>query len=211
MKIGFIGLGAMGRPMATNLLTAGYEVHAFDVAEAAVQEMVGKGAVGHDSAGEMAAHVDVIICSLPNAKIVEGTMCGKNGVFENSKEGTIIIDMSSVAPNTTKAMARKAAEKGLHYIDAPVSGGVSGAAAGTLTINVPAGAQRVAIACDATKTGVTKVINESAMNADVTSTFVQSTVDVEGAEGYTAKPYKVWVFEPAVPYENAATLKVTLG
>ena len=84
-------------------------------------------------------------------------------------------------------------------------------AAGTLTINVPAGAQRVAIACDATKTGVTKVINESAMNADVTSTFVQSTVDVEGAEGYTAKPYKVWVFEPAVPYENAATLKVTLG
>ena len=84
-------------------------------------------------------------------------------------------------------------------------------AAGTLTINVPAGAQRVAIACDATKTGVTKVINESAMNADVTSTFVQSTVDVEGAEGYTAKPYKVWVFEPAVPYENTATLKVTLG
>ena len=84
-------------------------------------------------------------------------------------------------------------------------------AAGTLTINVPAGAQRVAIACDATKTGVTKVINESAMNADVTSTFVQSTVDVEGAEGYTAKSYKVWVFEPAVPYENTATLKVTLG
>lgn len=84
-------------------------------------------------------------------------------------------------------------------------------AAGTLTINVPAGAQRVAIACDATKTGVTKVINESAMNADVTSTFVQSTVDVEGAEGYTAKTYKVWVFEPAVPYENTAILKVTLG
>lgn len=84
-------------------------------------------------------------------------------------------------------------------------------AAGTLTINVPAGAQRVCIACLATKTGVTKVINETAMNADVTSTFAQSTVDVEGAEGYTAQSYKVWVFEPAVPYENAATLKVTLG
>lgn len=84
-------------------------------------------------------------------------------------------------------------------------------AAGTLTINVPAGTQRICIACDASKTGVTKVINETAMNADVTSTFAQTTVDVEGADGYTAKSYKVWTFEPAVPYENAATLKVTLG
>lgn len=84
-------------------------------------------------------------------------------------------------------------------------------AAGTLTINVPAGAQRVVIACIAGKTGVTKVINETAMNADVTGTFTQSSVNVEGAEGYTAVAYNVWVFEPAVPYENAATLKVTLG
>lgn len=84
-------------------------------------------------------------------------------------------------------------------------------AAGTITINVPAGAQRVCIACIGTKTGVTKVINETAMNADVTSTFVKSTVAVEGANGYAAKDYNVWVFEPAVPYENAATLKVTLG
>ena len=84
-------------------------------------------------------------------------------------------------------------------------------AAGTITINVAAGTQRVCIACIGNKTGVTKVINETAMNADVTSTFVQSTVNVEGAEGYAAQEYKVWVFEPAVPYENAATLKVTLG
>lgn len=84
-------------------------------------------------------------------------------------------------------------------------------AAGTITINVPAGAQRVCIACIGGKTGVKKVINETAMNADVTSTFVKSTVAVEGANGYAAKDYNVWVFEPAVPYENAATLKVTLG
>ena len=84
-------------------------------------------------------------------------------------------------------------------------------AAGELTINVPAGTVRVAIACLADKPGVTKVINETAMNADVTSTFTQSTVNVEGAEGYTAKEYKVWVFEPALAYENAAVLKVTLG
>ena len=83
--------------------------------------------------------------------------------------------------------------------------------AGTLTINVPAGAQRVVIACIAGKTGVTKVINETAMNADVTSTFAKSTVPVEGAEGYTAVDYNVWVYEPAVAYENPAVLKVTLG
>ena len=84
-------------------------------------------------------------------------------------------------------------------------------AAGTITISVPAGTKRVCVACLADKKGVTKVINETAMNADVTSTFVKSTVNVEGANGYTAKSYNVWVFEPAVAYENAATLKVTLG
>ena len=84
-------------------------------------------------------------------------------------------------------------------------------AASTLTINVPVGAQRVAIACIATAKGVTKVINETAMNADVTGTFTKSTVSVEGANGYAAKDYNVWVFEPAVAYGNAAVLKVTLG
>lgn len=138
MKIGFVGLGAMGKPMACNLLKAGYEVYAFDVVEAAVREMEGKGARGCATAGELAGKADAIICSLPNAKIVESVMCSEGGVFENCKAGTIIIDMSSVAPNSTKAMAKKAAEKGIGYIDAPVSGGVSGAAAGTLTIMVGA-------------------------------------------------------------------------
>lgn len=138
MKIGFIGLGAMGRPMASNLLSAGYEVHAFDVVEAAVKELEAKGAVGHGAASELAGQVDVIICSLPNAKIVEGVMCGENGVLDRCKQNAIIIDMSSVAPNSTREMAKKAAAKGVHYIDAPVSGGVSGAAAGTLTIMVGA-------------------------------------------------------------------------
>ena len=81
----------------------------------------------------------------------------------------------------------------------------------TLTVNVAAGSVRVCIACEATKTGVTKIINETALNADVTSTFTETSVQVEGANGYTAKEYKVWTFEPDVPYENAAVLKVTLG
>lgn len=85
-------------------------------------------------------------------------------------------------------------------------------AAGTITINVAAGTQRVAIACINGKTGVKKVINETAMNADVTSTFVKNTgIAVEGANGYSAQQYNVWVYEPAKPYENACVLKVTLG
>lgn len=84
-------------------------------------------------------------------------------------------------------------------------------AAGTITLNIPAGATRVSIACIVGKTGVTKVINETALNADVTDTFAKKTVAVEGANGYTAKDYNVWVFEPAIPYENSAVLKVTLG
>lgn len=138
MKIGFIGLGAMGKPMACNLLSAGYEVYAFDVAEAAVKEMESKGAKGCASAGELASKAEAIICSLPNAKIVEGVMTGEGGVFERCQKGAVIIDMSSVAPNSTKAMAKKAAAYGVRYIDAPVSGGVSGATAGTLTIMVGA-------------------------------------------------------------------------
>lgn len=84
-------------------------------------------------------------------------------------------------------------------------------APGVITVNVPAGANRVVIACIAGKAGVKKVINETALNADVTDTFTKKTVAVEGANGYIAKDYNVWVFEPAVPYENAAVLKVTLG
>lgn len=83
--------------------------------------------------------------------------------------------------------------------------------AGTITLNVPAGSNRVCIACVATATGVTQVINETALNADVTATFAKSTVQIEGANGYTAVDHNVWTFEPAVPYENAAVLKVTLG
>ena len=79
------------------------------------------------------------------------------------------------------------------------------------SLRIPAGATRVAIACITGKTGVTKVINETALNADVTDTFTKKTVAVEGANGYTAKDYNVWVFEPAIPYENAAVLKVTLS
>ena len=136
MKIGFIGVGAMGKPMAINLLTAGHEVFVFDLIQANVLELEKAGAKACVDNKDLAGKVELIISSLPNAKIVETVMTGQEGVFAACKPGTIIIDMSSVAPESTKAMAKIAGQSGLSYIDAPVSGGVAGAVAGTLTIMV---------------------------------------------------------------------------
>ena len=136
MKIGFIGVGNMGKPMAKNLLAAGYEVNVSDLIEANVNEMVSHGAKACANNSELAAASDMIVTSLPNAKIVETVMTGKGGVMESAKPGSVIMDMSSVAPGTTQAMAKAAEKYGLKYMDAPVSGGVAGAAAGTLTIMV---------------------------------------------------------------------------
>jgi len=138
MRVGFVGIGAMGKPMASNLLKAGYEVHVFDLAEANVNEMAAKGAIPCKTNTELAASVDVVFTSLPNSAIVESVMNGPNGVFDACKPETILIDMSSVSPASTKRMAKIAESKGLHYVDAPVSGGTAGAAAGTLTIMVGA-------------------------------------------------------------------------
>lgn len=136
MKIGFIGLGAMGKHMAQNLLKAGYVVFVYDVAEAAVKEVSNVGAKGCTSPKELAQSADVIITSLPNAKIVQAVLTEDYGVLAGSHPGQIIVDMSSVSPESSRQMAKLAAEKDVRYVDAPVSGGVLGAQKGTLTIMV---------------------------------------------------------------------------
>lgn len=138
IKIGFIGLGAMGKPMAVNLLKAGYSVLAFDINHNMVDEIAKQGAVPCTSSGEVAEVADIMITSLPNAGIVEAVMVGSEGIFNLCKEGAIIIDMSSVSPSSTLKMAALAKPLGIDYVDAPVSGGTKGAEAGTLTIMVGA-------------------------------------------------------------------------
>lgn len=138
IKIGFIGLGAMGKPMAVNFLKEGYAVFAYDVNAKTVDELVAKGAVGCSNSGAIARASEIIFSSLPNASIVEMVMVEKEGVFDNCREGTIIIDMSSVSPSSTLKMAGIAEAQGIKYVDAPVSGGTKGAEAGTLTIMVGA-------------------------------------------------------------------------
>ncbi|UWG97884.1 NAD(P)-dependent oxidoreductase [Dehalobacter sp. DCM] len=136
MKVGFIGIGAMGKPMAKNIMSAGYPLVVNDVNDAVVQELVADGAIRAESPRELAQEVDVVILMLPNGAIVESVLFGEQGIIAGAKPGFAIIDMSSVSPTFTEKVANAAAAYQVDYIDAPVSGGVKGATNGTLTIMV---------------------------------------------------------------------------
>lgn len=135
MKIGFIGIGIMGGPMAIHLLDAGHEVAVNDI-NPIPQEFLDKGAQVVSSAKEAAERGEVIIIMVPDTPDVEIVLFGENGVAEGLSEGKIIIDMSSISPVETKLFAEKINALGCNYLDAPVSGGEVGAKAGTLTIMV---------------------------------------------------------------------------
>ena len=134
--IGFIGLGIMGKPMVKNLLKAGYDVTAYDLVKDAVDYVVAAGAKGAASIADATKDKDVIILMLPNSPQVKEVVLGENGVLENIEKGKIIIDMSSIAPLVSKEVGAKCAEKGVRFMDAPVSGGEPKAIDGTLSIMV---------------------------------------------------------------------------
>lgn len=136
MKVGFIGLGIMGKPMVKNLLKAGYEVVAFDVMEANVEEAAADGAVPAQSSKVVAQQCKTIITMLPNSPHVKAAVMGENGVLEGAQEGSILIDMSSIAPLASQEISRACAGKGVKMIDAPVSGGEPKAIDGTMSIMV---------------------------------------------------------------------------
>jgi 2-hydroxy-3-oxopropionate reductase len=134
--IGLIGLGIMGRPMARNLLKAGYGLVVHDVNRAAVEELVTEGATAGTSPREVAAAVDVLITMLPDSPQVREVYAGPDGALEALRPGFLAIDMSSIAPATARELAERAATGGAELLDAPVSGGEPGAIAGTLSIMV---------------------------------------------------------------------------
>ncbi len=135
MKVGFVGLGIMGNPMCKNLLKAGYEVTAYTLGgEAAMQDVITCGAVPVESNAEVAAKSDVVIIMVPNSPQVREAVLGEGGVLEGAKEGLTIIDMSSIAPLESKAISEECAKRGVHMMDAPVSGGEPKAIDGTLSI-----------------------------------------------------------------------------
>ena len=135
-KIGFIGLGIMGKPMAKNLAKAGYSVMAFDVVRECVAAVEKEGCTGCGSIKEVAEACDTIVTMLPNSPHVKAVVLGEGGIIEYAKAGTLIVDMSSIAPEASKEMRDTLASKGIRMIDAPVSGGEPKAIDGSLAIMV---------------------------------------------------------------------------
>ena len=133
-KIGFIGLGNMGNPMSKNLVKAGYSLTVFDMNEKAVAELTTVGAKSAPSPKAVAQESDILILSLPNSKIIESVVLGENGAAEGLKAGSILIDMSSAEPASTKKICAILSEKGVDMLDAAISGGPSGAAEKKMSI-----------------------------------------------------------------------------
>ncbi len=136
MKIGFIGLGIMGKPMAKNLIKAGYDLVVYDIVPDPVKEVAAEGAEIAGSCTEIAEQSEIIITMLPDGPDVEAAVLGENGVADGIKQGAILIDMSSIAPAVSQKVSAELEKKGAEMLDAPVSGGEPKAIDGTLAIMV---------------------------------------------------------------------------
>jgi len=180
-KIGFVGLGIMGKPMAKNLLKAGYSLTVYDIVGEPVEEVVTDGASRASSNKEVAANSDKIITMVPDSAESEAAILGPDGVLEGARPGSVIVDMSSIAPSVSQKIAAECAKKGVEMLDAPVSGGEPGAVNATLAIMV-GGKQEVFDQCyDLMKTlgsnvvltgdigagGITKLANQIVVAANI--------------------------------------------
>lgn len=135
-QIGFVGLGIMGKPMARNLVQAGYELTVYDIVGEAIEELATAGAKAASSSQEVAAATDKIITMLPDSADSERAILGPGGVLEGARPGAVIIDMSSIAPSMSQKIAAECSKKAVEFLDAPVSGGEPGAINAALAIMV---------------------------------------------------------------------------
>jgi 2-hydroxy-3-oxopropionate reductase len=164
-RVGFIGLGIMGRPMARNVLSKGFPLSVYNRSKAAVEELARQGAYPCQSAREVAERSEVILTCLPDSPDVEQVILGPQGVLEGAKPGSIIADMSTISPQVSIRLAGEAAKKGVQMLDAPVSGGDRGAIAGTLSIMV-GGPQEAFDAClDVFQAMGTKIVHVGEIGA----------------------------------------------
>ncbi|GAB4438607.1 MAG: NAD(P)-dependent oxidoreductase [Chloroflexi bacterium OHK40] len=143
-RVGFLGLGIMGRGMASNLLRAGFDLTVWNRTAARADELVAAGARRADSPAELAAACEVICCCVSDTPDVREVLLGERGVIHGAAPGTLVIDMSTISPQGAREIAAALAERGVRFLDAPVSGGSEGAAKGTLTIMVGGDADDVA-------------------------------------------------------------------
>ncbi|MFD7902242.1 2-hydroxy-3-oxopropionate reductase [Kitasatospora sp. NPDC059722] len=135
-KIAFVGLGIMGKPMAINLVKAGHDVTGFDLSQDSIDAVVAAGGRGATSIAEAVKDAEVVITMVPADPHVEAVILGEGGVLENVKAGTLVIDMSSITPQTSIKVGKAAVENGVRALDAPVSGGEAGAVEAVLSIMV---------------------------------------------------------------------------
>lgn len=136
LKVGYIGLGLMGKSVARNILKAGFPLVVHNRSRAAVDDLAGEGAVPASSPAEVARQVDVVFTNLPDTPDVEEVVLGKNGIIEGAHEGLVVVDNSTITPAAARSIARELKSKGISSLDAPVSGGDVGARNATLTIMV---------------------------------------------------------------------------
>ncbi len=141
--LGFIGLGIMGQGMARNLLKHGHSVTVWNRTQAKAEALVAEGAAWADSPAAVAAASDIVFTCVSDTPDVEAVILGPGGVIEGAREGALVVDMSTISPAATRAIAAQLAEKGVGMLDAPVSGGSEGAARGTLSIMVGGAAEQV--------------------------------------------------------------------
>jgi len=140
-RVGYIGLGLMGKPMARNILKAGFHVVGHNRSHAAVEELVAMGATAALTPAEVAAQVDVVFTNLPDSPDVEKVALGENGIMDGAHAGLIYVDNSTIKPATARHIAARLSERGVQFLDAPVSGGKIGAEQATLTIMVGGSAE----------------------------------------------------------------------
>ncbi len=135
-KVGFIGLGIMGGPMAANLVAAGHEVTGYNRSQAAVDQLVARGGKAAASIAEAVREAEIVITMLPDSPDVEAVVLGEGGVLAAAREGTVLVDCSTIRPEVSRRIGESAASRGVRALDAPVSGGESKAIDGTLSIMV---------------------------------------------------------------------------
>jgi 3-hydroxyisobutyrate dehydrogenase len=142
-RIGFIGLGIMGRGMVRNLLGAGFDVSVWNRTASRMEELAGDGASRSNDPADLASKTDIIITCVSDTPDVEEVIVGKNGVIHGIRSGSLVIDMSTISPKATQDLASQLYEKGVSMLDAPISGGSEGAAHGTLSIMVGGDAEQL--------------------------------------------------------------------
>ena len=188
MKIGFIGTGPMGQPMLANLVKKGFQAIAYDTAPAALSAAERLGAERTGSAAQAAAAGELVITMLPSSANVEAAYLGAGGIIEGVAAGRLCVDMSTIDPGTSRRVAARLKERGIRFLDAPVSGGVGGAAAGTLAIMVGGDAADLAEARPVLAAMGSNIIHVGAVGAGevakLCNNLISGTVAVAVSEAF---------------------------